>query len=96
MRQMTIEFYDLGNFVDPAWRSAALAVLKNLLATHACVHIHGNNWTPMIAIGGIEFPSVFARRSDYALVPSTAVFPTELDRPNNPSLPDFYLGHWAS
>lgn len=29
MRQMTIEFHDLGNFVDPAWRSVALAVLKN-------------------------------------------------------------------
>jgi len=99
MRQIAVEFHDLGRFIDPVWRTTALAALGNLLQTHACIHVHGNNWGPLVAIGGVDFPSVFeatfARRRDYALVPSIAVFPTELDQPNNPSAPDLYLGQWA-
>jgi hypothetical protein len=99
MRQITIEFHDLARFIDPAGRRTALVTLENLMETHACIHIHGNNCAPFIVIGGIAFPSVFeatfARRSDYTLIPSMAVFPTELDRPNNPSAPDLYLGHWT-
>jgi hypothetical protein len=99
MRQIAIEFHDLGRFVDPAWRATALAAVENLLQTHACIHVHGNNWGPLVAIGGIAFPSVFeatfARRSDYGLAPSMAVFPTELDRPNNPKALDLYLGRWT-
>src|SRR5205807_2115231 len=83
------------NFVEPAWRKTALAALKKLSASHACIHIHGNNWGSFTVIGGIPFPDVFeatfVRRGDYALTPSTAVFPTELDRPSNPRVSDLYL-----
>jgi len=99
MRQIAIEFHDLREFIKPDWRAKALTALANLMTTHACVHIHGNNCEPFIVIGGIAFPNVFeatfARRSDYVLASSTAVFPTELDRPNNPKAADLYLGRWS-
>jgi hypothetical protein len=98
LRQVVIEFHDVRKFVEPAWRATAVAALQNLTASHACIHIHGNNWGPFTVIGGIAFPNAFeacfVRRSDYALAPSTAVFPTALDRPCNPKRPDLYLGHW--
>ena len=98
IRQLAIEFHDVREFVEPSWRATALAALENLTAVHACIHVHGNNWGPFVVIGGIPFPggfeASFARRSDYAFVPSTAVFPTELDRPCNPKMPDLYLGRW--
>ena len=98
IRQMAIEFHDLRKFVDPSWRATASAALKNLMNTHVCFHIHGNNWGPFTVIGGIAFPSdfetSFARRGDYACVPSTTEFPTEFDRPCNPQVADLYLGRW--
>jgi hypothetical protein len=99
LRQAAIEFHDLRRFVEPSWRATALAALENLMATHACIHVHGNNWGPFTVIGGIPFPggfeATFARRSDYEFVQSTAVFPTDLDRPSNPKMPDYYLGRWT-
>lgn len=99
IRQLAVEFHDVRNFVDPSWRATALSALRNLMNAHVCIHVHGNNWGPFIVIGGIPFPSgfeaSFVRRDDYALVASSAVFPTELDRPNNPKMPDLYLGRWS-
>lgn len=98
IRQMAIEFHDMTSFIEPSWRKTALAALTKLMSTHVCVHIHGNNWGPFTVIGGIPFPTAFeasfARRSDYEFVPSTEVFPTELDRPCNPKSADLYLGTW--
>jgi hypothetical protein len=98
IRQLVIEFSEMRRFVDDAWRATMLAAMNNLTATHACVHIHGNNWGSYTVIGGIPFPNyfetAFVRRADYTLVPSSASFPTELDRPNNPKRPDYFLGRW--
>jgi hypothetical protein len=98
LRQVAMEFHDVKKFAAPSWRATATAALQNLTATHACIHVHGNNWGPFTVIGGIPFPNAFeasfARRSDYTLTPSTAEFPTQLDRPCNPKMPDFYLGRW--
>jgi hypothetical protein len=98
MNQMVIEFHGVRNFIDPEWRATALEALAKLVATHVCVHVHGNNWGPFTVIGGIAFPAgfeaSFARRDTYTLRPSTEVFPTELDRPCNPKAPDLYLGGW--
>jgi hypothetical protein len=98
IRQLALEFGEIRRFVERDWRTLMLAAVKNLTSTHACVHIHGNNWGPFTVVGGIPFPNffelTFVRRSDYRLVPSSASFPTEIDRPNNPRKPDFFLGRW--
>jgi hypothetical protein len=98
VRQLAMEFHDVREFTEGAWRRRALAGLENLARTHACIHVHGNNWAPFTVVGGTPFPNAFeatfVRRSDYQLTPSTASFPTSLDRPCNPKMPDLYLGHW--
>jgi hypothetical protein len=98
IRQMAVEFGEVRRFVEPKWRAIMLAALRNLTATHACIHVHGNNWGPFTVVGGFPFPNwfevTFVRRADYAMAPSTTIFPTELDRPNNPKKPDQYLGRW--
>jgi hypothetical protein len=98
IRQLVIEFHGLRRFAEPAWRAILLAALEHLRATHVCIHVHGNNWVPFVVIGGIPFPdsfeASFVRRSDYAVTPSSAIFPTKLDYPNNPKIPDLYLGAW--
>jgi Methyltransferase FkbM domain len=96
--QMIVEFHGLRRFAEPAWRANALEGLTRLMSTHVCVHVHGNNWAPFTVVGGIAFPdgfeATFARRADHAFAPSGEVFPTELDRPCNPKLPDLFLGAW--
>jgi hypothetical protein len=98
IRQLTVEFGEIRRFVDPEWRAVMTAAVKNLTSTHACIHVHGNNWGPFTVVGGIPFPNffevTFVRRADYALVPSLTSFPTEIDRPNNPRRPDLFLGRW--
>lgn len=98
IRQLVIEFSEVRQFVDRRWRTAMVAALRNLTAAHACIHIHGNNWGPFAVVGGIPFPNcfevTFIRRADYPIVPSLEIFPTELDRPNNPKKPDLHIGRW--
>jgi hypothetical protein len=98
IRQLVIEFGEVRRFVDRKWRTLMLAALRNLAATHACIHVHGNNWGPFAVVGGIAFPNwfevTFVRRGDHPIVPSAEIFPTELDRPNNPKRPDLHIGSW--
>jgi FkbM family methyltransferase len=98
IRQLTVEFHNLREFADAPWRGRAFEAMKNITASHACVHVHGNNFAPFAVIGGIPFPhsfeATFARRVDHEFTPSTASFPTELDRPNHRHRADLYLGQW--
>jgi hypothetical protein len=99
VRQLAVEFHWLRSFADERWRATAVAALQNLTAAHCCIHVHGANWAPFAVVGGVPFPEVFeatfVRRADHRLVPSDAVFPTELDRPCNPKKPDLFLGRWS-
>jgi hypothetical protein len=98
IRQLAVELGEIRRFVEPEWRAMMMAAVTNLASTHACIHIHGNNWGPFTVVGGIPFPNyvevTFVRRTDYALIPSSATFPMEIDRPNNPRKPDLFLGRW--
>jgi hypothetical protein len=98
LRQIAFELHYTHLFAEPGWAETALAALDNLASTHACIHVHGNNWGPFTVIGGIPFPAAFeatfVRRSSYTLTPSSESFPTELDGPSNPKMPDLYLGRW--
>lgn len=50
----------------------------------------------MIAVSNVSFPEglevSFANRNRYKLEISDEIFPTSLDQPNNPLLPDIFLG----
>lgn len=94
--QIIIEFHDFARAIDEDWSQTALEVLSKLTAHFAVFHVHGNNWRPLISIGGELFPDVLevslASRSRYAFSASKELFPTPLDRPNDPVSPDLYLG----
>lgn len=95
-RQIVCEFHDLNRLRYPVERVRALQVFRKLSRSHRVVHVHGNNHQPVEAVGDISIPDVieitWARRRDYKLSPAHTVFPTDLDRPNNPQLPDHVLG----
>jgi hypothetical protein len=94
--QVLVEFHDIDRAVDAYWMRRATAVMKNLDEMFGVYHVHANNWSPMAVIGNVYFPSTievsFANRRRYQFEPSNEIFPTALDRPNNPLRPDIYLG----
>ena len=62
------------------------------------IHVHGNNFMPLIAVGNVPFPEVlevtFANRNRYDFEDSDEIFPTRLDQPNWPGGADLYLGQF--
>jgi hypothetical protein len=94
-RQLVIEFHDLDRLADPLWRSAATAVLKAVVATHCPIHVHGNNFEPLVVLGGVPVPKVcevtFALRTRYRLAPAPGLAPSALDFPNNPESADLHF-----
>jgi hypothetical protein len=88
---MVIEFHDC----DAAWATFA-ELMDRLQERFAVVHVHGNNYLPLIP--GTSCPTVL----EYSLVsrallpadtgPSTARYPREsLDMPNRPECADYVL-----
>ncbi len=94
-RQLAIEFHDLDRLADPSWRSTAMAVLRALIATHWPIHVHGNNFEPLLVLGGVPVPKVcevtFALRSRYRMTPAAGLVPSTLDFPNNPASADLHF-----
>jgi cephalosporin hydroxylase len=94
--QVVGEFHGFSNIADAEWRARALRTITKLRSVFEVVHVHGNNWAPLQVIANIPFPDVievaFANRSLYQFDNTTEVFPTPLDRPNDKSCPDIFLG----
>jgi hypothetical protein len=94
--QIVCEFHDFRRILEAGWRDRAHRVLTKLNDRHAVVHVHGNNFRPMISIGDMLVPDVieltFARSRTYELTDATADFPGPLDNPNDSSRLDYYLG----
>lgn len=94
--QFACEFHDFHHATDPAWHARALAVLEKLAAVFGVVHLHANNNGLLRCDGNVPFPEIievtFANRRFYDLEDSDDVFPTGLDAPNRPDLPDIHLG----
>jgi hypothetical protein len=94
--QILVEFHDIDRAVDPYWLLRATRVMKKLRERFGVFHVHANNWSPMAVIGNVYFPGTievsFANKSRYQFENTDELFPTSLDRPNNPLRPDIYLG----
>ncbi len=91
--QIAIEFHDF-HAVDTDYERK-LRVLDNLSTGHRPVHMHCNNYAHIEIVGNTPMPNgleVTYLRDDiceFDLKPRR--FPTELDAPNNPDLPDICL-----
>lgn len=99
-RQIVMEFHKLSQFGSIEWRARAVKCLEQITAEHQCIHVHGNNCTPVVVVGGVPFPSTFEAtfvlRKRYAFEDETDFFPTPLDSPNSAKLAELVLGRFPN
>ncbi len=94
--QIVGEFHRIARFVDPQYRDAMLRALRKINKHFQLVHAHANNLTGMILIAGVPIyycmELAFVRRSDHTFEETKRSFPSALDFPCVPGLPDMFLG----
>ena len=94
--QIICEFHYLHKLHDPGFYDTALRVFKKLHDLFAVFHVHANNFGSIVNIGNVALPQTleisFANRSCYSFKDNDESFPTAIDRPNNSSVADIYLG----
>ena len=94
--QILCEFHDFDQLANEAWRQRARDVFEKLNMAFAIIHVHGNNYRPFVTVANVACPQVlevtFVNRALYVIEPTDELFPTPLDRPNNPHAPDLILG----
>ena len=94
--QIVVEFHFFNNPLDNYWRQIYARVFKKISDLYGVVHVHANNYGEFINVGNVMIPNVFevtfANRSIYSFKDTDEIFPGPLDRPNNPTCPDMYLG----
>jgi len=94
-RIIVAEFHRLDQFWNEAFFGLASRVFEKILQTHACVHIHPNNSSPLLKKGGLAIPPLaeftFLRR-DRLRAPQRYArqFPHPLDS-DNTDRPHFAL-----
>ena len=97
--QVLAELHGFNNVLDDDWFEQALAVLAKINEKFAVVHVHANNYRPLLAIGNVLFPEVlevtYASRTKYSFTDCDEVFPGPLDSPNWPAAPDYGLGKFV-
>jgi hypothetical protein len=84
--QIIIELHDFQKISDPIFRRRVVRVLDKLNAMFALVHVHGNCHGPLQIVEGLPVAPViealYVNRELAAVVPSTGLFPSALDRSN--------------
>lgn len=73
-----------------------LEILNKICATHIPLHVHYHNSVGLLAFDNFLVSNLmeitFARRDLGEFEPSEISYPTTLDAPNNPMLPEVYIG----
>ena len=99
-RMIVAEFHLLDQFWNEAFFGLAARTFEKILQTHACVHIHPNNSSPLLKKGGLAIPPLaeftFLRRDRLSEPRHAAQFPHPLDS-DNTDRPHFALPQcwWA-
>lgn len=67
--QVLAELHGFNHVLDDDWYEQAFAVLTKLDEKFAVIHIHANNYRPLLAVGNLLFPEVlevtYASRAKY-------------------------------
>jgi hypothetical protein len=94
--QIVCEFHNLENFTSPDFAELAARVFEKLYQTHRVIHVHGNNNLPFVELWGVPVPRVLeltlVNAANFEFERSSEIFPTPLDHPCHPLLPDLFLG----
>jgi hypothetical protein len=97
-KQIVCEFHELDRLADQGFADRARRAFEKLAGTHFVCHVHGNNCANFANVGNVPVPQslevTFASRAHYTPEPTAEIFPTSLDRPNQPERADLYLGHF--
>lgn len=95
--QIVIELHDFVDSTDDC-QKRIIRVLEKLNQTHQAVHIHANNYVIVEYCGDLVVPKVlemtFVRKGLFATKKTEKMFPTNIDRKNNPDIQDIILGGW--
>lgn len=94
--QIIVEFNKMFDVISIDKMQKILSVFNKLNEFHQVIHLHGNNNNRIGAIAGFAWPDLleitYVRRDDLVFTVCTDSFPRTIDRPNNPSSPDYLLG----
>ena len=94
--QIVVEYHALEYLDRDSFRHRAERVFRNIDHTHACIHVHGNNYGSFGIVRNIPIPNVlevsYVLRDRFSLIESTDIFPTHLDDPCKSDEPDLFLG----
>ncbi len=94
--QIVCELHGFNLLGDPAKYDYPMAVLTKLKTLFEVVHVHGNNAQPATNVFNVILPVflevTLANRRHYQFAETNEIFPTPLDQPNLPHLPDLHLG----
>lgn len=97
--QILVEFHAFSRGKEKPWLAKAMRVLEKINQRFAVYHVHANNWSEMAVVSNVYIPETlevsFGNRARYRFEVSNEIFPTSLDQPNNPLLPDLYLGTFS-
>lgn len=94
-QQIVGEFHSFESIAHAGGLGLRRDVLQKLLRQFALVHVHSNNAQPFFTVHGMPVSNLlelsFVRLDVCPTVPSTALFPTALDRPCDPRAPEHRL-----
>lgn len=94
--QILVEFHYFDHCNEDRFLRRAHDAISKLAKQFGVFHVHANNWSPLVEVSGVWFPGTlevsFASRARYEFQPTDELFPTEIDQPCNPFLPDVWLG----
>ncbi|MDD3585545.1 MAG: FkbM family methyltransferase [Thermoguttaceae bacterium] len=93
--QIVFELHGIGN---SPYNQDMLSAIEKLNRTHQLVYLHPNNFGGVKWFGHCFLPmtleATYVRRCDHSFVPTDKFFPTTLDRPCDPHIPEIILGKW--
>ncbi|WJR76376.1 hypothetical protein [Bradyrhizobium sp. NP1] len=96
--QIICEFHSFSRVIEDSWFARAKNALEKLHRRFEVVHVHANNYAPLISIGNIPFCETlevtYGSRDRYTFGPLGQPLPTNVDAPNDPDRPDIYLGYF--
>ncbi len=91
--QVVIEMHDLSGLLDSDLSEKIIRLTRALTANHHVIHVHANNFRPILNVNGVSLPTVLevtlVRKDKYTVGEFDLVSPQSgLDFPNDKSVPD--------